>query len=128
MMLYSDHLLIQMAHIGQAYFFSSVLVVETATIFGARWREFRALVEVVLRLTLIIDIALSDCNWLWTLSLTWRCHAQLLEHFFLLGWLLLNLLLLGSYLLLLQVWSIRCGGLWLMDMLLAPGPWSRCMI
>ena len=64
MMLYRDHLLIQMAHIGQAYFFSSVLVVETATIFGARWREFRALVEVVLRLTLIIDIALSDCNWL----------------------------------------------------------------
>ena len=63
-MLNSDHLLIQMAHIGQAYFFSSVLVeVETTTIFCARWRRFRALVEVVLRLALIIDIALSESNW-----------------------------------------------------------------
>lgn len=64
MMLYSDHLLIQMAHIGQAYIFSTVLVVETVTIFVARWCEFWALIEVVLRLALIIDIALSDYSWL----------------------------------------------------------------
>ena len=67
MMLHRDHLLIQMAHVGQADIFSSVvLVVEIATttsIFGARRRKFRAWVEVVLRLALIIDIALSDCNW-----------------------------------------------------------------